>query len=150
MRMFPEHRSASGTRGPRGLVARGVLSGTRGSRSASGAHGLLGLRGLVARTEAGTPGGRDRAVDGLRALAILGVVVGHFMVMALAVHPDGALRVTSPLIHLPGLAPASWVLQMLGLFFLVGGFSGAKSLERAYARGQSYGSWLRDRVLRLA
>jgi hypothetical protein len=105
---------------------------------------------FVARIEAATPPTRDRAVDGLRALAILGVVVGHWLVMALTVDGHGALGVTSPLIHLPALAPASWVLQMLGLFFLVGGYSGATGLERAYAKGQSYRSWLRDRLLRLA
>lgn len=107
------------------------------------------LRDLVARTEAATPAGRDRAIDGLRALAIAGVVVGHFMVMALAVRPDGALRVTSPLIHLPELAPVSWVLQMLGLFFLVGGYATARSWDRARASGEPYRRWVAARLGRL-
>jgi len=101
---------------------------------------------LVQKIEAATPEHRDRAIDGLRALAILGVVVGHWLVMALTVDNHGALKVTSPLIHLSGLAPVSWVLQMLGLFFLVGGYSSARSLARA----ESYRAWLRTRVLRLA
>jgi fucose 4-O-acetylase-like acetyltransferase len=101
---------------------------------------------LAQKIEAATPKHRDRAVDGLRALAILGVVVGHWLVMALTVDGHDALTVTSPLIHLSGLAPASWVLQMLGLFFLVGGYAGAKSLARA----DSYRAWLRTRLLRLA
>src|SRR5690242_11103112 len=101
---------------------------------------------LAQKIEAATPKHRDRAIDGLRALAILGVVVGHWLVMALTVNGPGALTVTSPLIHLSGLAPASWVLQMLGLFFLVGGYAGAKSLARA----ESYRGWLRTRLLRLA
>jgi peptidoglycan/LPS O-acetylase OafA/YrhL len=105
--------------------------------------------GLVARTEAATPAGRDRAIDGLRALAILGVVVGHFMVMALTVRGDGALHVTSPLIHLPGLAPVSWVLQMLGLFFLVGGYATARSWDRAQERGVPYRTWVGTRLARL-
>jgi peptidoglycan/LPS O-acetylase OafA/YrhL len=107
-------------------------------------------RGFAARIEAATPPDRERAIDGLRALAILGVVVGHWLVMALTVGADGALHGTSPLLRLPALAPLSWVLQMLGLFFLVGGYAGAKSLERARARGASYGSWVRGRLLRLA
>jgi hypothetical protein len=44
------------------------------------------------------------------------------------------------------LAPLSWVLQMLGLFFLVGGYSSSIS----YARARSYRSWLGERLLRLA
>jgi hypothetical protein len=104
------------------------------------------MSGLAQRIDAATPANRDRAIDGLRALAILGVVVGHWLVMALTVNSQGALKVTSPLIHLSGLAPASWVLQMLGLFFLVGGYSSARSLARA----ESYRSWLRTRLLRLA
>ncbi|HEX8862053.1 MAG TPA: acyltransferase [Actinomycetes bacterium] len=105
---------------------------------------------LARRLEAVTPPGRERAIDGLRALAIAGVVVGHFLVMALIVGRDGALHGTSPLEHLPAFAPLSWALQLLGLFFLVGGYSGARSLERARARGVRYGAWLRGRLVRLA
>lgn len=107
-------------------------------------------RALARRIDAATPPSRDRAIDGLRALAILGVVVGHWMVMALTVTGDGALRSTSPLLHLPALAPASWALQLLGLFFLVGGYSAARSLQSARSRGRSYGAWLGGRLLRLA
>jgi peptidoglycan/LPS O-acetylase OafA/YrhL len=111
---------------------------------------LPSRRSLAARIEAATPPTRERAIDGLRALAILGVVVGHWLVMALTVAPDRALHVASPLVYLPAFAPVSWALQMLGLFFLVGGYSSAKSLDRARARGESYGSWARARLLRLA
>ena len=49
------------------------------------------IRDLVRRIEAATPPGRDRAVDGLRAVAILGVVLGHWLVTAL-VADSGTLR----------------------------------------------------------
>jgi hypothetical protein len=113
------------------------------------ARPLGAWRATAARIDAATPRSRDRAIDALRAVAILGVVAGHWLVMALTAGPDGALGVTSPLLHLPGLAPASWVLQMLGLFFLVGGYASARSLERARSNGASYGAWLRGRLLRL-
>jgi Acyltransferase family len=106
-------------------------------------------RQVAGRLHAATPPTRDRAIDGLRALAILGVVVGHWFVMATTVGPGGILRGTSPLLHLPSLAPASWVLQLLGLFFLVGGYQSARGLERARERGQAYLGWLRGRLLRL-
>ncbi|PBO19047.1 hypothetical protein CLM83_08715, partial [Streptomyces albidoflavus] len=35
---------------------------------------------------------------------------------------DGGLHNASPLSSSPSLAPLSWVLQMLGIFFLVGGY----------------------------
>lgn len=106
-------------------------------------------RDLAGRLEAATPPTRDRAIDGLRALAIGGVVVGHWFVMATTVGAGGVLHGTSPLSALPALAPASWALQLLGLFFLVGGYQSSRGLERARARGQAYPSWLRGRLLRL-
>ena len=105
-------------------------------------------RDLAGRLEAATPPTRDRAIDGLRALAIGGVVVGHWFVMATTVG-TGVLHGTSPLSALPALAPASWALQLLGLFFLVGGYQSARGLARARARGQAYPSWLPGRLLRL-
>ena len=105
--------------------------------------------GIARRIEAATPPDRERAIDGLRALAIAGVVIGHFLVMALTVGRDGSLHGTSPLEHLPAFAPLSWALQLLGLFFLVGGYSSARSLERARSRGVPYRSWLTGRLVRL-
>ncbi|WP_051759698.1 acyltransferase family protein [Herbidospora cretacea] len=69
---------------------------------------------------------RDRGIDALRALAIAGVVCGHWLVTAL-VADSGTIRVTSPLKHLPELAPASWLFQTMALFFLVGGMVAARS-----------------------
>lgn len=102
----------------------------------------------VARVGAATPHDRDRAIDGLRALAICGVILGHWLV-AVQVPGAGGLHNASPLKALPYLAPLSWVLQMLGLFFLVGGYTGAIGWMRARERGTSYGSWLAARTRRL-
>ncbi|WP_433065721.1 acyltransferase family protein [Dactylosporangium sp. CS-033363] len=63
---------------------------------------------------------RDRAVDALRAIAICGVVLGHWLVTAVVVSGD-TIRVASPLRAVPWLAPASWLFQTLALFFFVGG-----------------------------
>ena len=104
---------------------------------------------LADRVEAATPSGRDRALDAYRALAIAGVVVGHWLVGALVLRPDGALAITSPLRTIEALAPASWFLQMLGLFFLVGGYAATTSLDRASARGLGYGAWLEHRLIRM-
>lgn len=103
------------------------------------------MRELVARVEAATPAGRDRGVDGLRAVAILGVVAGHWLVTALVVDSD-AVRAASPLRSMPELAPVSWLFQTLAVFFLVGGMVAARS--RAGAR-LAYRVWLGRRMARL-
>ncbi|WP_371547694.1 acyltransferase [Streptomyces sp. NBC_00554] len=107
-----------------------------------------GIRSGARRIDEATPAARDRAVDALRALAILGVVLGHWLVTAL-VADGGALRVASPLQHMPWLAPISWVFQTLAVFFLVGGHVATKGYASARARGTTYGQWLRTRLARL-
>ncbi|MFG3247657.1 acyltransferase [Streptomyces sp. NPDC048187] len=106
------------------------------------------LRRTVARLDAATPEGRDRAVDALRAFAILGVVLGHWLVTALVADgPD--LHAASPLQDMPWLAPVSWTFQTLAVFFLVGGHVATRGYASARARGDSYGRWLTARLSRL-
>ncbi|MFE4451010.1 acyltransferase [Streptomyces sp. NPDC056796] len=106
------------------------------------------MRELVRRIEGVTPPDRDRAVDALRAFAVLGVVCGHWLVTAL-VADSGTVHGASPLRHMPGLAPVSWVFQTLAVFFLVGGRVAARGYASARARGESYGYWLAARAGRL-
>ncbi|GAA0379972.1 acyltransferase [Micromonospora gifhornensis] len=101
-------------------------------------------RSLAARVEAVTPAGRDRSIDALRALAIAGVVLGHWLVTAFVVTEPG-LRVASPLSYLPALAPLSWLLQTLAVFFFVGGYAAARGLPTA----GGYREWLLARMNRL-
>ncbi|MFD5887464.1 acyltransferase [Streptomyces sp. NPDC060334] len=104
------------------------------------------LRTTADRIEARTPAHRDRAIDGLRALALLAVPIGHWMLGGLTLDGEGALHNASPLASFGGLAPASWVLQMLGVFFLVGGYASVLSFRR---RDGSTAEWLRGRIVRL-
>ncbi|MFF3726500.1 acyltransferase [Streptomyces erythrochromogenes] len=103
---------------------------------------------LAAGIDAATPADRDRAVDALRALAILGVVLGHWLVTSLTA-ADGGLRGTSPLAHMSWLAPVSWVFQTLAVFFLVGGHVAALGYASARERGIAYGAWVGQRLGRL-
>ncbi|GAA4690524.1 acyltransferase family protein [Phytohabitans rumicis] len=105
------------------------------------------MRELVWRIEAATPPDRDRAVDALRAFAIAGVVLGHWLVTALVVD-SGAVRGASPLRYLP-LAPVSWLFQTLAVFFLVGGLAAACGYARSGTRGLPYRTWLAARMARL-
>ncbi|MFF9771278.1 acyltransferase [Streptomyces sp. NPDC014636] len=109
---------------------------------------LHAIRHGADRVDAATPASRDRTVDALRALAILGVVLGHWLVTAL-VAQDGALHTASPLQHMPWLATVSWLFQTLAVVFLVGGYGAARGLATARARGDSCARWLRARLTRL-
>ncbi|MEU9701747.1 acyltransferase [Streptomyces sp. NPDC047981] len=108
------------------------------------------MRDLVRRVESATPPGRDRGLDALRALAILGVVLGHWLVTALVVD-SGTVRGASPLTHLPEFTPVSWVFQTLAVFFLVGGAVAARShaAARAHHESHRYLHWLGARLGRL-
>ncbi|MGY1653052.1 acyltransferase family protein [Geodermatophilus sp. SYSU D01119] len=81
---------------------------------------------------------RDRGPDLLRALALAGVVLGHWLVTAPGAPGavDGRVVVRSPLAEMPGLAPVSWLLQTLALFFLVAGWAAARGAgrERRWSR----------------
>ncbi|QIP86655.1 acyltransferase [Streptomyces sp. Tu 2975] len=101
---------------------------------------------LAEKIEARTPAHRDRAVDGLRALALLAVPTGHWLLGGFTLDTDGALHNASPLAAFGFFAPVSWVLQMLGVFFLVGGHASVLSYHR---RTGTTGAWLRQRVARL-
>ncbi|MFF3862065.1 acyltransferase [Streptomyces sp. NPDC002209] len=103
---------------------------------------------LADRIDAATPPDRDRTVDALRAFAILGVVLGHWLVTALTT-ADGGLSTTSPLAHMPWLAPVSWLFQTLAVFFLVGGHVAARGHASARERGIPYGAWVGQRLSRL-
>jgi fucose 4-O-acetylase-like acetyltransferase len=90
--------------------------------------------------------GRDRTIDAFRAVAIVGVVLGHWLVSAVVGDPYqvSALHGESPLLYSRALAPFSWVLQTLGPFFFAGGYAASKSLAR-----RPTGLWLRTRIARL-
>ncbi|MFD7106683.1 acyltransferase family protein [Streptomyces celluloflavus] len=96
-----------------------------------------------------TPVQRDRAIDGLRALALLAVPTGHWLIGGFVRDPDTSLHNASPLSTFAPLAPITWVLQMLGIFFLVGGYASVQSFRRAAERGEPTGHWVRGRLARL-
>ncbi|WP_107421179.1 acyltransferase family protein, partial [Streptomyces angustmyceticus] len=107
------------------------------------------LHALVLRIDAATPGDRDRAVDVLRALSVLGVVFGHWLVTAVTLRAGGHLMGDSPLRHMPALAPVSWVLQPLAVFFFVGGRVAARGCASVGPAPMAYRPWLVRRMRRL-
>ncbi|HLF60166.1 MAG TPA: acyltransferase [Acidimicrobiia bacterium] len=109
----------------------------------------MGFVGTVARLAAETPANRNRVVDALRAGSILVVVFGHWL-MAAVTAEEGRL-VPGHLLELARWThPLTWVLQVMPIFFFVGGYANALSWRSARSRGEGYGGWLRARLRRLA
>jgi hypothetical protein len=92
---------------------------------------------------------RNRYVDLLRAISILVVVVGHWLMAAPEVSPTGELKAGHVLADLPWTQWLTWVFQVMPIFFVVGGYSNAASWRSARAKGLGYGPWLHARLRRL-
>lgn len=95
-----------------------------------------------------TPASRNRYVDFLRAFSILVVVFGHWL-MAGPEMIDGELRIGHLISEARWAQWATWLLQVMPIFFFVGGFSNAGSWRSAQRTGTAYATWLRDRLRRL-
>jgi len=117
---------------------------------------LVRRRGTRARRAGGrlraladaTPASRDRYVDFLRVVSIVTVVLGHWTITAVARSGDG-LAAGNVLSTTPGLWLATWVLQVMPVFFLVGGFSNMVSWQALERRGGGYVEYLSGRMARL-
>jgi len=95
-----------------------------------------------------TPASRDRYVDFLRAASILVVVFGHWMIAVLS-WDHGVIRATSAIGHTPWLWTATWIGQVMPVFFFVGGYANLVAYESARRRGDSVLTFIRSRVRRL-
>lgn len=95
-----------------------------------------------------TPPERNRYVDFLRAVSITVVIVGHWLV-TIAYHADGELTFGHLLKEQPQTQWLTWLFQVMPVFFIVGGYAHAVSLESAKRKGIGYASWLASRLNRL-
>lgn len=96
-----------------------------------------------------TPADRNRYVDFLRAVSIIMVIFGHWLVVAVYVDPAGNLQFPDILSTLPWTQWLSWILQVMPIFFIVGGFSNSISWKSAQKRGDNYSIWFAARLRRL-
>ena len=99
---------------------------------------------------ANTPAERNRYVDFLRAFSILFVISGHWLIIGVFVNPEtGSFAPVLALEIVPWTEWLTWVFQVMPVFFVVGGYANAVSLQSAAARGIGYGEWLATRLHRL-
>ena len=95
------------------------------------------------------PASRDRYIDFLRAFSLLVVVAWHWVFTIVRWSDDGP-HATNPIGFTTGLWMVTWLLQVMPLFFYVGGYSHLTAWERAQARGERLGRFVWKRIKRLA
>jgi len=78
--------------------------------------------------------GRDRYIDFVRAFSLIVVVLWHWVFTILVWEDDGP-HATSPLGFFDGVWVATWLFQVMPLFFFVGGYAHMASWAKASARG---------------
>ncbi len=94
---------------------------------------------------AATPPSRNRYADFLRAVAILAVAFGHWLMAAVWVDEAG-FHSANILGQIEATQWLTWAFQVMPIFFFVGGFSNAVGWQRHHG---GYGPWLRARLQRL-
>ncbi|WP_353814667.1 acyltransferase family protein [Agromyces sp. SYSU T00266] len=93
---------------------------------------------------------RDPVVDLARVACILLVVVAHLLMVGVGLDPSGRIVLSRPVEEQPWFVPATWVGQIMPLFFALGGFTAATSWRRRRALGDTAADFVRSRTLRLA
>ena len=104
----------------------------------------MSLDELVAKT----PDTRDRYVDFLRATSIVAVVFGHWFI-GIIWWQRGIIRDTSAIGVTSWLWLATWFLQVMPIFFFVGGFSNMVTFRSYERRGESSWAFVKSRLVRL-
>ncbi len=108
----------------------------------------MGIWSRASNMAAQTPQERNRYVDFLRAVSILVVIVGHWLI-ATAYYVDGVLTPGHLLKVQPQTQWLTWIFQVMPIFFIVGGYANAVSLESARRNNVAYAGWLAARLNRL-
>lgn len=103
------------------------------------------------RTSSATPERsprRDDAIDLVRALCLVIVVLLHAMMVGVSV-VDGVPVLENAMERWDGFPAASWVVQVMPLFFVLGGFSAIGQWTRLQRRGITWGGYVSLRLRRL-
>ncbi|WGD37159.1 acyltransferase [Lysinibacter sp. HNR] len=92
--------------------------------------------------------GRDLVIDAARVFCLVLVVILHTLMVGLY-YSHGEIAQINPLEREAWFPLASWVGQIMPLFFVVGGFAGITSWRRAEASGDTPTRYLRRRLIRV-
>lgn len=101
------------------------------------------------RLAAATPPERNRVVDFWRVVAIAVVVTGHWTVAGIWRQPNDEIALLSALEYVPYAAWVTWLVQVMPIFFLAGGYANARALHRVLSGEQRRRDWIARRTRRL-
>lgn len=96
------------------------------------------------------PAGRDLTLDLARVGCVVLVVVVHVLFTGVGVDDAGGLVIERTVEAQPWFAVASWIANIMPLFFVVGGFAARAGWRSATARGGTADDFVRVRLARLA
>jgi fucose 4-O-acetylase-like acetyltransferase len=92
--------------------------------------------------------GRNRYADLLRVCAISSVVVGHWLLTDIT-YQDGQVSGLESLTYISWGRWVTLLMQVMPVFFLVGGYVNARSWAAHHDRGEGWTDWVRERAMRL-
>jgi peptidoglycan/LPS O-acetylase OafA/YrhL len=93
---------------------------------------------------------RDLTLDLARVFCVLLVVVIHLLFIGVGRDADGGLVISRPLEEQGWFDAATWIGQIMPLFFVVGGFASITAWRSTVRRGGTAADYVKTRVLRLA
>ena len=108
-------------------------------------------KGMMARARwaaENTPASRNRAVDLYRAIAISFVILGHWLLVAPVIR-GGQIELTILLAEQTWTQYATWLFQVMPVFFFVGGFANGLSWNSARKDPARARVWASGRLSRL-
>jgi fucose 4-O-acetylase-like acetyltransferase len=107
-------------------------------------------RAAIDATQRSVPEGRDLTLDLTRVACVVLVVFVHVLFTGVGRAPDGSLLIERTVEQQPWFAAASWIANIMPLFFVVGGYAARAGWRSAAARGDTADTFIRVRIARLA
>lgn len=80
---------------------------------------------------------------------MVAVAIGHWIAISVALDGDGGLDAGNALADAPQLGWVTWIFQVMPLFFVVGGFASAMSLDAHQRNGGRGADWVAARLRRM-
>lgn len=111
-------------------------------------HVGQGLTSQLDRMVERTPEDRERYVDFLRLFSIGVVIIWHWS-LSVNVWTGDRFANPNPIESVPGGWALTWLLQIVPVFFMVGGYANYAAWESAQRRGQGWPGFLEARLQRL-
>jgi fucose 4-O-acetylase-like acetyltransferase len=94
--------------------------------------------------------GRDLTLDLARVVCVILVVFVHILFTGVGRSSDGSLLIERTVEAQSWFTAASWVANIMPLFFVVGGYAARAGWRSAVARGDTADAFVRVRLVRLA